>query len=364
MASLALGVRFVPASSGTGDFTYASTVTGYRNPTTVLTNSKVYRYRAESADLSEWEFGTGVYSTSTNTLSRNTITASSTGSKVSFTAAPQVAITLDVPDVLQFDDAMTLTQSQQAQGRSNLNIPVQGYLFGATLSTAGISTTFSVAAGAGADSTGVDLLTLGSSINKTTSAWAVGTGNGALDTGAIATSTWYHVYLIKRTDTGVVDVLISLSATSPTLPTNYSLFRRIGSMATNGSSQWAKFVQVGDEFLWDTWQNNASAVATSTSASLLTLSVPTNIKVNALVWARFDLVSGSPTILFSSPDASDQAPSLTVGTMIIGSTATVDTITLNIRTNTSAQIRVRASSSTGTYTATTIGWIDSRGRLA
>ena len=47
-------------------------------------------------------------------------------------------------------------------------------------------------------------MTLAAAISKTTSAWAVGTGNGALDTGTIANSTWYHVYVIERTDTGAL----------------------------------------------------------------------------------------------------------------------------------------------------------------
>jgi hypothetical protein len=121
---------------------------------------------------------------------------------------------------------------------------LRNYIAGANLSTAGASTTFSVGAGVAADSTNVNLMLLSSSLSKTTSAWAVGNASGSLDTGSIAASTWYHVYLIRRLDTGVVDVLISLNATTPTLlPTNYSVYRRIGSMKTNASSQWTKFVQ-------------------------------------------------------------------------------------------------------------------------
>ena len=44
MASLALGVRFLPNSTGTGDFIYSSTLQGYRSPTSALTNGKTYRY--------------------------------------------------------------------------------------------------------------------------------------------------------------------------------------------------------------------------------------------------------------------------------------------------------------------------------
>jgi hypothetical protein len=100
---------------------------------------------------------------------------------------------------------------------------ISGYLSGLTLSTAGASATFGIAAGAANDTASGGMMTLASAYTKTTSSWVVGTGNGALDTGAIANSTWYHVYLIKRIDTGVVDILISGSATSPTMPTGYTL---------------------------------------------------------------------------------------------------------------------------------------------
>ena len=122
MASLALGAKFVPASNGTGDFVYSATVQGYRAPTAALVDGKTYRYRAESSDLSEWEFGTGVWSSSTSTLTRATVASSSTGSKVSFTVAPTVGIIQFVEDVLQFDDAMALSSAQQAQARANIGV--------------------------------------------------------------------------------------------------------------------------------------------------------------------------------------------------------------------------------------------------
>jgi hypothetical protein len=126
------------------------------------------------------------------------------------------------------------------------NLIPRGHISGLTLSTAGASSNFSVAAGIAADGTGVDMLALASAITKTSGAWSAGSGNGALDTGSIANATWYHVHLIKRPDTGAVDVLISLSATSPTLPTNYTLSRRIGAMRSDGSAKWMKFIQDGD----------------------------------------------------------------------------------------------------------------------
>ena len=122
MASLALGAKFVPASNGTGDFVYSATIQGYRSPTSALTDGKTYRYRAESSDMSEWEYGAGVWSSSTSTLTRATVAFSSTGAKISFTLAPQVGIIQFVEDVLQFDDAMSLSSAQQAQARANIGV--------------------------------------------------------------------------------------------------------------------------------------------------------------------------------------------------------------------------------------------------
>ena len=47
---------------------------------------------------------------------------------------------------------------------------------------------------------------LASAYTKTTGSWAVGSGNGGLDTGTITNSTWYHVFLMQRPDTEVVDI--------------------------------------------------------------------------------------------------------------------------------------------------------------
>lgn len=248
----------------------------------------------------------------------------------------------------------------------------RGYIAGLALSTAGSSTTFSVAAGVAVDSTNADFMKLTSSINKTTGAWAVGTGNGALDTGSIAASTWYHVYLIKRTDTGVVDVLISLSASAPTLPTNYTLARRIGSMKTNGSSQWTKFVQNGDAFTWDIPVNDVVNVANpGTAAVLRTLSVPTGVSVTAIFGLYLNATNASTdsagAVLVTDPAITDSTPSTSLFTLYVYSGQTSQLVVANqlqVRTNTSSQIRTRISVSTaGTnLSISTSGWVDSRGK--
>jgi hypothetical protein len=138
-------------------------------------------------------------------------------------------------------------------------------------------------------------------LSKTTSAWSAGNGNGALDAGGIAINTWYNVYLVKRIDTQVVDVLISLSANAPTLPANYSLARRIGSMKTNGSAQWIKFLQNGDEFLWDPTILDVNGVAMSTAVQAPTLSVPPGVSVTALVQVALNPTAVGQLLLLYSP---------------------------------------------------------------
>jgi hypothetical protein len=78
-----------------------------------------------------------------------------------------------------------------------------------------------------------DMLVSASFSKRLDASWAVGDTNGGIDTGSVA-NTSYHIWLIKRSDTGVVDALFSLSATSPTMPTNYDKKRRIGSFLRIG----------------------------------------------------------------------------------------------------------------------------------
>jgi hypothetical protein len=63
--------------------------------------------------------------------------------------------------------------------------------------------------------------------------WAVGNNAGGLDTGTLNTNTWYFGWAIKRTDTGVTDMLHSASPSSPTLPTNYSKKRLVVALRLN-----------------------------------------------------------------------------------------------------------------------------------
>lgn len=258
--------------------------------------------------------------------------------------------------------------SEKLATRQALGITIpRGHIAGLTMSTAGSSATMTISAGQAADSTSTVLMDLASSIAKTTSAWAVGSTNGALDTGSIANNTWYHFHLIRRPDTGVVDVLFSLSATAPTLPANYTQFRRIGAARTNGSAQWLRFFQTGDQFLWDNLGSLDFNAASTTTAALATLTVPTGLKVQALLNVRDFNANAGDVTLISDPDVSDVAASVSTWPLgIAGAPQNGLSAYAQIRvtTNTSAQIRHRNNRSDGVLQIATIGWIDTRGRFA
>lgn len=103
-----------------------------------------------------------------------------------------------------------------------------------------------ISAGAAtADTTAYAVMSLASLLTKRIDAsWVVGTNQGGLDTGAVGNNV-YYVWLIQRSDTGVVDALFSLSATSPTMPTNYDRKRLIGSLARVSGSNTGLYSQLG-----------------------------------------------------------------------------------------------------------------------
>ena len=70
-------------------------------------------------------------------------------------------------------------------------------------------------------------------------------GANGLDTGSEASSTWYYAYVINNRRTRATASLLSLSDTSPTLPSGYDRYRRVGAVYNNASSNFREFRQEG-----------------------------------------------------------------------------------------------------------------------
>src|SRR3990170_1911304 len=165
----------------------------------------------------------------------------------------------------------------------------RGTIQGLTLSNNGTDPTNDIDIAAGWTRSGDDLdgLVLAAALTKQLdAAWAVGTGAGGLDTGAIANDT-YHVWLIKRIDTGVVDALFSLSASSPTMPTNYTEKRLIGSIIRSGGAI-VLFTQTGDRFVRSVPSPDGAQTNPGTAATTVTLAVPTGRVLGAIITFAVD----------------------------------------------------------------------------
>ena len=191
--------------------------------------------------------------------------------------------------------------------------------------------------------------------------WAVGSNNGGLDTGTAVDGT-YHVHLIKRMDTGVVDALLSLSPDAPTMPSSYTRSRRIASIIRSGGVI-LPFSQSGNEFLIKTPNLDVDVITSTTAAVTRTLpSIPTGIKVNALMRVA-GYNAASWMLLLSSLDTADIAPDYTsLAYDLNGAAASNTSRNLNVRTNLNGQIRTRGSVTSNTLRIAPYGWIDTRGQ--
>ena len=245
-----------------------------------------------------------------------------------------------------------------------------GHLFGLTLSNGTDATNdINIAAGKCRNDVNTDDMSLASVLTKQLDAtWAVGTNQGGLDTGSIANTT-YHIWLIKRSDTGVVDALFSASATAPSMPANYDQKRRIGSIVRSSGAIIA-FVQDGDNFMWVTPILDVTATNPGTAAVTRTLTLPTGIRVQAKTVATGSgsLATDEPGgIYLSDLSLADVAASVSNHNLYsYNGAGTYTGGSISVMTNTSAQIRSRVEISTAATTLRiqTHGWIDTRGRLA
>lgn len=226
-----------------------------------------------------------------------------------------------------------------------------------------------VSAGACRDATNAKNIVLSAAITKRLDAnWSVGTNQGGLDTSSEATSTWYYVWAILRSDTGVVDILLSASPTAPTMPANYDYKRLVGMVFNDASSNITAFHAIetaggGLEVLWDSPSTDVNLTNTlTTSARTDTLKVPALV-TTSIGHYRLTDAGANASAYVSCPDLTDVAPSPTAspGASLRSATAASDFKTLYIRTNSSGQVRSRADVSTvDAYLIQTAGFIWSR----
>jgi len=112
-------VQETSTTTGTGTFTLAGAVSGFQSFSAIGNANTTYYAIVGGA---EWEVGLGTYTSSGTTLSRDTVLASSTGSKVSFSAGTKnVFVTYPAAESV-YQDANNDAYAPQFAASNGLNV--------------------------------------------------------------------------------------------------------------------------------------------------------------------------------------------------------------------------------------------------
>ena len=199
--------------------------------------------------------------------------------------------------------------------------------------------------------------------------WAAGSAAGGIATGArsvsdtMNASTWYHYFLIGQVG-GAVDAGVDTDIDATNLladATDYSFYRRIGSIYSDASNNVTAFVQRGDHFLWDDppldVNESVSADVGNTETHTLTVA-----PVGALVAFTNVYWTTVGALYIYSADITAEAASTSAAPLATESyQETAAGVSHAVHVDSSGQVKVTADA-TGTVRIATLGWIDSRGR--
>jgi hypothetical protein len=207
--------------------------------------------------------------------------------------------------------------------------------------------------------------------------WAAGTNQGGRDvaTAPAANETW-HVHAILNGTSGVTDVLLSKSATAPTLPSGYTHFRRVMSVVLDSSANIRGFVQSGSYVQLKVrnaeFANTSNGVAAGT---LRNMQVPLGLKLLLDVYYQSTTSGGSTTdpVFSGCYDPDVGVPNGTLATnnnarwaqlRIQWGGSNLDlryqTTMIQVYTNTNAQIFTASNDTGDTIAGGVVGWLDPR----
>lgn len=257
------------------------------------------------------------------------------------------------------------TQFQLAKWEAFSNDLPPTWLSGCTISNNGTDADhdIDIAAGVLVDSTDGTKLAVTALTKKIDASWAAGTDAGGFPTGiSLSTSTWYHVFVIRKSD-GTIDAGFDTSTSATNLladATSYTEYRRIGSVLTDGSSNILGFTQKGNFFLWDDPPLDINTTTLSTTSVSYALSVPPVAGITAQLNVNASNASGT-SVYVRDLDADDEAATTDgLANMLAGTTT--NSVRMEIGTNSSKQIAARAGAASTTLKAVTTGWYDRLGR--
>jgi hypothetical protein len=375
-------VMSVVGTPGIGDITLGAPKAPYLGFSTyspTIADSTEISYSITDG-VSNSEIGTATYRTPTASsttygkLTGRTVTKSTnSNSAIDAGAASVIRCTPRAEDLVSNGDLVLVSSVfgrtgvvvSESSDFAAQSLPLPwGYLAGLQLSNDGSNptTVLDIAAGVCRDRANASNIVISSMTKSAAGAWASGSGSHGMGNGlTIASNTWYHVLAIINA--GAADVYFDTSETAVNAPSGTTAYRRIGSFLTDVSGNIGPFTQNGDEFLLVTPILNENAATPPSSATAVAVSVPPNVKVNALLAATLTFATAGNAIGLYSPDQTGFSLGLSGSESLrVENSGEQAAGMFVIGTNTSQQINVKALSTNGTYYLTTQGYIDRRGR--
>jgi hypothetical protein len=206
-----------------------------------------------------------------------------------------------------------------------------------------------------------NLATMTKRINGT---WAVGTGNGGLDTGSPTAGGTYYVYSLRKQSDGSFDAVMSLSASGPTttLLSGYDVVQLLGEIMLDASSFIRPFIQTWNDFMWDAVQSslgNDLSTGSVRAKALLTCTLPTGRRVKGLFSVIASTTSGDSGQGVTIADGANINAEKSVSNYVSANLKSISQ-TVEQYTNTSGQVSVAVSSASSPNPTTikTLGWTD------
>lgn len=190
------------------------------------------------------------------------------------------------------------------------------------------------------------LATLAAPITKDLAlAWVAGTGGGR-DTGSEQAQAGVHYFVIQNIATpSSVDIIISHSATAPTIPAGWALVGRVFSYWNDASSNLVGFTQVNKRVYWaasvDWLSSYTGTIVSTVTGPPAAAPVPSGIRVDILVYATCRTRSSGTTTVACYDGEPGLGFASGIGILNYLGAVNADTVsTGRVRTTTTRQCRL------------------------
>ncbi len=296
------------------------------------------------------------------------------------------ALTEDTSPDAAADFALTYDTSATAPKKVKLaNMPSalpRGYISGCAVSN-GTDTVNDLNIGAGVcrDATNtVDIIVPAITGKQLDANWAAGSAAGMRNSAAGIADGTYHIYAVRTAASATADIYAyaGVDGTDPdtsaaaatvlaalqaeTGGASYAYARRIRSITRSTSI--VQFAAFGNLVLYSTFRADQASTSVSSTASLLTVTVPAGVKCLAKMQANSPDADGD-FIYVSSPNVTDEASAIAnTANVIANSAGSRVPVEIDVMTNASRQVRARSNTAASLLTLNTKSYWDPLGQVA